>query len=155
MNSSESSQPLRQITFIMLNRFWSLSKNPFTPIIPIVNGQYQTAWNANHKFWEGTSVKSYKIQLPVFLFLVLHYISRYHFHNFLEFHSTLSQKKFCPKFSFFTGFTPSPQPQPLNGQNLLYVTKAFCWFSLKCFLNPPPLPPPPPKFNDKILQNIF
>ena len=34
LNSSESSQPLRdprQITSVMLNRFWSLSKNPFTP----------------------------------------------------------------------------------------------------------------------------
>ena len=30
----------------------------------ILNGQYQAAWNDNHKFWEGTSVKSYKIQIP-------------------------------------------------------------------------------------------
>ena len=35
MNSSERSQPLRdpqQIILIMLNRFWSLSKKPFTPL---------------------------------------------------------------------------------------------------------------------------
>ena len=144
MNSSESSQPLRdprQITFVMLNRFWSLSKNPFIPphphplsssILPLLNGQYHSASNPNHKFWEGTSVKSYKIQLPVFLFLVLHYIRRYHFHNILELHSTLFEKNFRPKFSFFNGFTPSPQPHLLNGQNLLNVTKVFCRFSLKC-----------------------
>ena len=142
MNSSESSQPLRdprQITFVMLNRFWSLSKNPFTPspppppsILPILNGQYQTACCAKHKFWEGTSVKSYKIQLPVFLFLVLH--------QFLYQQISFSQlskvsfniiwkKKFHPKFSFFNGFTPS-----LNGKNVLNVTKLFCWFSLSCLL---------------------
>ena len=37
--------------FIMLNRSWSLSKNCFTsPILPNTNGQYQAAWNVNHKF---------------------------------------------------------------------------------------------------------
>ena len=137
----------------MLNRFWSLSKNLFTPppILPILNGQYQAAWNANHKFWESTSVKSYKIQLPVFLFFILHYISRYHFHNFLEFHSTLSEKNFRPKLSFFNGFTPSPQPLLLNGQNPLNVTKVFCRFSLECLLKYFFSL----KFTDKILQSIF
>ena len=57
------------------------------------------------KFSVGTSVKSYKIQLPVFLFLDSHHISKYHFFkNFLEIHSTLSEKEFCHKFFFFNGF---------------------------------------------------
>ena len=137
MNSSESSQPLRdpwQITSVMLNRFLSLSKNPFTPpqpipfplpILPILNGQYQAAWNANHRFWEDTSVKSYKIQLPVFLFFVLHQFL-YQQILFLQFHSALSERNFCPKFSFFDEFTTlPPQPHHLNGQNLLNVTRFF------------------------------
>ena len=158
MNSSENSRPLRdpwQVTFVMLNRFRSLSRNPFihpsSPIIlSILNGQYQAAWNANRKFWEGTSVKSYKTQLPVFLF-VLHYISRYHFHNFLEFHSSLSEKKIFPKFFFFNGFTPSPQPQPFNGQNLLNMTKVYCRFFLKCLLKYFFFV----RFIEKILERIF
>ena len=126
MNSSESSQLLRdprQITFVMLNSFWSLSKNPsLSSILPILNGQHQTAWNANHKFWEGTSVKSYKIQLPIFF-----YFSRYHFYNFLEFHSALPEKDFPPKFSLFNGFTPFPQPHPLIGP-------LFSRLSWKCLM---------------------
>ena len=48
-SSSESSQPLsdrQQITFVMHNRFWLLSKNLLTPP-PILNRQYQAGWNAN------------------------------------------------------------------------------------------------------------
>ena len=86
MSLSESSQPLKdrqQITFMMRNRFWSLIKNLLTPL-PVPNRQYQAGWNATKikwkiqasfilyfKFGEGTPVKSYKIQLPVYLFLVL------------------------------------------------------------------------------------
>ena len=99
----------------------------------------QACFALNFKFWEGTSVKSYKIQLPVFLFLVLFYISfyisRYYFYNFLEFHSALSGKVFHHKFSFLTDSTPFPQPHPLSGQSLLNVTKAFGEFSWWCLLN--------------------
>ena len=52
------------------------------------------------------------------------------FHNFLELHSTLSEKDFRRKF-FFKGFTHLYIPDPLNGQNLLSVTKFFCQFSLR------------------------
>ena len=38
------------------------------------------------------------------MFYISFYISRYHFYNFLEFHSTLSGKDFRPKFSFFYKF---------------------------------------------------
>ena len=144
MNSNESSQPLkdpRQITFVMLNRFWYLIKNPFTlppppssPILPIFNGQYQAAWNANHKFWEGISVKSYKIQLPVISSFISVLISAdIIFTSFQNFYNYL-KKKFCPKFSFLNRFTLFPQPHPLNAQNLLNVRKDFCRFSLKCLL---------------------
>ena len=139
LNLRESSQPLRdprQITFAMFNRFWSLSKNPFTHPPPLPSPPYslflmnnirlhgiptkikwkiQTCFTLYFKFWEGTSVKSYKIQGPVFYFLfyVSFYISRYHFYNFLKLHSNLSEKDLRPKFSLFNGFSPLSQPQPL------------------------------------------
>ena len=75
-------------------------------------------------------VKRYSYQFFYFLFYISFYISRYHFYNFLEFHSTLSEKYFRPKVSFFNGFTSSPQPHSLNGQNLLNVAKVFCRFSI-------------------------
>ena len=62
------------------------------------------------KFLEGTSVKNYKMQLPVLLFLVLHLFlyQQMSFFYILEFHSTLSEKDFCCKFSFLNRFTQSP-----------------------------------------------
>ena len=60
------------------------------------------------EFWEGTSVKSYKIQLSVLLILVLHlflYQQISFFCNFLELHSTLYEKDFCCKLFFLNGFT--------------------------------------------------
>ena len=145
MNSSERSQPLRdpqQITFIMVNRFWPLSKKPFTHLFVTDNIKLdgmptkiklkiQACFTLYFKFWEGTSVKSYKIQLPVFLFLVSHqflYQQILLFYSSLELNST-SEKYFCRKFSFFNGFAQTPHP--LNSQNLLSVTN---FFSLKCVL---------------------
>ena len=136
MNSSGSSQPLRdplQITFV-------ISKNLFTPtpILPILNGQYPAAWNANHNFWKGTSVKSYNTQIPDFLVLVLHQFlyQQISFSQLFKISLNIVRKKFCPKFSFFLtdSSPPSNQLYLLNGQNLLNVTKAFCQFSLKCLL---------------------
>ena len=162
MNSSESSQLLRdprQITFVMLNRFWSLSKNPFTPPHPShlsfpflmdnirLHGMPTTGFE-KILLWKVTR---YSYQFFYFLFYISFYISRYYFYNFLEFHSTLSERTFCPKFSFFDEFTTlPPQPHHLNGQNLLNVTK----FLLICpkmsseifFFQ---------KFTDKILKSIF
>ena len=49
------------------------------------------------------------------------------FYNFLELHSTISEKR----FSFLTdSLKPTPTPHSLNNQNPLSVTKAFC----RCFL---------------------
>ena len=133
-------QPLRdhwQITFVMPHRFRSLSKNPFTPpsftILMDNTRLHGTPTTSFEKviLWK---VISYSYQFFYFLFYISFYISRYHFSNFLEFHSTLPEKNFRPKFSFLNGFTPSHQLHPLNGQNLLNVTKFFCWFSLKCLL---------------------
>ena len=103
--------------FVMLNRFLFLSKNPSTPpMLPNTNGQYQAAWNASHKFYEGTSVKkSCKIQLSGFfdfLFYISFDISRYHFYNFLELHSTLYEKYFVPNVCFFNGFIPPYSTPP-------------------------------------------
>ena len=137
MNSSERSQPLRdpqQITFIMLNRSWLLSKKPFTLLFLTdnikLNGmpakvklKIQACFTLYFKFWEGTSAKSYKIQLPVLLFLVSHqflYQQISFFYNFFELRLALSQKDFCLKFSLFNGFTQTPHT--LNSQNLLIAT---------------------------------
>ena len=108
------------------------------------------------KFCEGTSVKSYKIQLPVFLFLVLHQFL-YQQISFSQL-SIISFNIIWKRFSFFVlNFSflsdlplPFPQPHPLiNGQNL-NVTKVFCEFSLKCLLKYFFQ-----KFIDKIVQSIF
>ena len=73
----------------------------------------------------------YSCQFIYFLLYISFNISRYHFHNFLKLHSTLSQKDFSRKFSFLNGFTQLYTPNPLSGQNLLSVTKFFCQFSLR------------------------
>ena len=81
-------------------------------------------------------MKSYKIQLPVLLFLVSHqflYQQISLFYKFLQLHSALSKKNFCYKFSFFKGFNQAFHL--LNSQNLLSVTKVFRQFSLKCLLD--------------------
>ena len=91
----------------------------------------QACFTLYFKFWEGTSVKSCNIQLPVLLFLVLHkvlYQQISFFYNFLELHPTLSEKDFCHKFSW------TDLPKPLISQNQLSVTEVFSQFSLKCLL---------------------
>ena len=124
----------------MLNRFWLLSKNPFTLSLPpppfspffMENIRLHGMSTASYEkvlLWKAIR---YSYQFFYFLFYISFYISRYHFYNFLEFNLTLSEKNSRPKLSFFNGFTLSPQPQPLIGQNLLNATKVFCRFSLKC-----------------------
>ena len=100
-----------------------------------IKWKIQACFILHFKFLEGTSVESYTIQLPVLLVLVLHqflYQQISFFYNFLELHSTLSEKDFRHKFSFFNRFTQTSYP--LNGQNLLSVIKVFCQFSLECLL---------------------
>ena len=145
---SDSSQPLRdcsQTTFVHLTKFW-LSKSPFTLLyltdnikldgIPTkIKWKIQACSILYLKFFEDTSVKSYKIQLPVLLFLVLRqflYQQKSIFYNFLKLRSALFEKDFRHKFSFCNRFTQTSHP--LNGQNMLSVTKVFCQFSLKCLL---------------------
>ena len=56
------------------------------------------------------------------------------FYNFSELDSKLSNKDFCQEFSFFNGFTPTPQPlHPLNSQNPLSMRKVFRRCSLTSF----------------------
>ena len=146
LNSSENGQPLkdpRQITFITLNGFWPLSKNPLTPhprsqrtISSWMECQWKTqaCFTLYFKFWEGTSVKSYKInyQFFYFLFYISFGINRYYFLQLFRTHSTLLKKIFVANFPFLTD---SPKTStPFNGQNLLIVTKVFCQFSLTCLL---------------------
>ena len=119
MNSSERSQPLRdpqQITFIMVNRFWPLSKKPFTHLFVTDNIKLdgmptkiklkiQACFTLYFKFWEGTSAKSYKIQLPVLLFLVSHqflYQQISFFTTFQNFIQHYLKKIFVTNFNGFT-----------------------------------------------------
>ena len=74
-----------------------------------------------------------KIEPPDLLFLFIFisfYIIRYHFSQiFKTSFNIISKKYFCHEFSFLTDSLKPPQP--LNGQNLLSVTKVFCRCSLK------------------------
>ena len=130
MNSSERSQPLRdpqQITFIMLNRFWALSKKSNTSPSPHmvflmhnikldgmptkIKLKIQACFTLYFKFWEGTSAKSYKIQLPVLLFLVSHQFLYQQISFFLQLFKNFIQyylkKTFVTNFTFLTD---SPKP---------------------------------------------
>ena len=74
----------------------------------------------------------YSYQFIYFLFYINFNISRYQFSRLFRLHSTLSEKDFRRKFSFLNRFTQLHTFDPLNGQNLLSVTKFFCQFSLRC-----------------------
>ena len=74
-------------------------------------------------------IKILKIQLPdLFIYCCFYcfYISRYHFSQFFRTSININWKKdFCQKLS--NGFAQPPlAPHPLNDQNQLCVTKAFC-----------------------------
>ena len=76
----------------------------------------------------------YSYQFIYFLFYINFNISRYQFSRLFRLYSTLSEKDFRRKFSFLNRFTQLHTFDPLNGQNLLSVTKFFCQFSLRCSL---------------------
>ena len=84
-------------------------------------------------------VKTWKIQPPDLLFLVVFirrsfYISRYHFSKIFRTSFNIIWKiDFQHEFSIFNKLTQCPfsaPPHPLNSQNVLSMTKAFCWCSL-------------------------
>ena len=71
--------------------------------------------------------------LSVLAVFISPYISRYHFHIFLELHPTLSDKIiFLTNFHFLMdSLNPS---HPLNSQNLLSVTKVFFYALLNLLI---------------------
>ena len=78
-------------------------------------------------------MQSYKTQLPVFVFLVIHQFL-YQQISFLQCSRNsfnIIWKRFLSQIFLFVQIHPLPQPDPLNGQNLLNVTKVF----LSIFLN--------------------
>ena len=121
-----------------------------SPLSPVLNGQYQTRWNANQDYMENASLFyiAFQVLRRYFCEKLLntatsHFISCFtsvfmsadiSFYNILELHSTLPEKDFCPNFSLFNGLTQTPPLHPINGQNLLSVTKCFRQLSLKWFL---------------------
>ena len=73
-------------------------------------------------FWDSCSYKKGKMYF--LLFYISFYISRYHFHKFLEFHSTLFEIKIS--VTVFPLLRDSLKPSnPLNSQNLQSVAKVF------------------------------
>ena len=100
----------------------------------VVYKQYQDGWNANENqmkntpslFWgyflkkkEDTATRSFISCCFILTFTLADII----FNWFLKLYSTLSKKVFSSQFFFFNRFT---QPHPPS-QNLLSVTKVFCW----------------------------
>ena len=85
------------------------------------------------KFWEGTSFKSFKIQLSVLIILVLNLFFTPADITFLQLFRTsfiIIWKRFLLQIFLFKRI----HPNPLNSQNLLSVTKRFSQTSLKCLL---------------------
>ena len=131
----------------MLKKFWSLSKKPFALLFLTDNIKLagmptkiklkmHACFTLYFKFWEGASLKIYKMQLQDLLFFVSHqflYQEIAFSYNFLEIYSALSEKDFCRKFFLFKGFTQTLNS--LNSQNLPSMTKSFCQFCLQCLLN--------------------
>ena len=151
MNSSKRSHSQRdsqQISFIITFGFCSLSKKskkPFTPLLLTDNIKLdglptkiklkiQGCFTLYFNLWEGTSVKSYKIQLPVLLFVVSHQFLYQQISLFLHLFRT-SFNILWKRFFIANLLLYRIHPNPLNSQNILSLTKVFCQFSLKCFLN--------------------
>ena len=124
LDLSENNQPLtdpRQITFVTFNGFWPLCKNPLTSLfwtdnikldgMPTkIKWKIQACFTLYSKFWEYTCVKSYKIQLRVLLFLVLHqflYKQISFFTTFKNFTEHYLKKIFLPNL---TDSSKSPTP---------------------------------------------
>ena len=130
----------RQITFVTLCGFCPISTKPSTHLVSTDNIKMDTIptkikwkiiFTLYFKFWRHIRLMLIcKIEPPDLLILVIFiifYISRYNFSQiFRTSFNIIWKKHFCR--DFFNGFTQTPQP--LNGQNLLSVTKGFCPCSL-------------------------
>ena len=93
--------------------------------------------------FEGNSCKNLKDTATAdLLFLVVFvrrssYIWRYHFSKiFRTSFSIIWKANFQHQFSIFNKLTHPVPCHPLNCQNLLSVTKVFCWCSLTTSLQP-------------------
>ena len=117
---------------------------------PVLNLQYQVGWSVKikwkiqacftlySKFWEYTCVKSYKIQLRVLLFLVLHqflYKQISFFTTFKNFTEHYLQKIFLPNLT-----DSSKSPTPLMARqvfsSIFPKNPSEIFFSRICWQNP-------------------
>ena len=120
---------------LTLNRCRQLSKNPPDPPLFLTDNikldriTTKIKWKGydyftlHLKFWEGTSVKICKIQLPALLFLV---VLHQFFYNFLELHSLSKKKIFITNFPFLTDLPKSPF---LYRQKSANHDSFFCWYT--------------------------
>ena len=121
------------ITFVMLNRFCSLSRTPplpppTSPNLPVLNTtiskwiEYQPKSNEKHAFFRFIvfqvlkicTIKFFKTEPPDLLFLVFisFYTNRYYFSQiFRTSFSIIWKKDFCHKFYFLTDSLKPPTPK--------------------------------------------
>ena len=129
----------RHITFVMLKQ---------KPLPHVLNGEYRIPtkikWKIHNlftlyfKFWRYFLTYFSHYIFDFLMFFLAFTSADIIFHNILELHSTLTDKKiFVTNFPFLTdSLNPAPAPptpNPLNGQNPLNVTKVFCRCSLRCW----------------------
>ena len=106
-------------TFVILNRFYPLSKNP--PLLFLMD---------NIKLDKITTKIKWKIHACLaFYFKFWRYFNKYHCIQIsrTSFNLTVQKKIFCHIISFVNR---QWIPQPLNDQNLLSKISIFCWCSL-------------------------
>ena len=82
-------------------------------------------WKIHISSFKDAYIKSYKMQLPVPLFLVVLHQQTWILQLFRTSFNTIWRKNFITNFPFLTD---SPKfPHPLNDQNFLNMMKVFCW----------------------------
>ena len=134
-----------QITFIILNRFCPLIKKNPTSLFLMDNIQLDGL--PTKIKWKVHTVLCFKYKALYFFYKFIRYNQQIFYfllfyvsfsadiiiHKFFEVYSTLSKKKDSRhEFSFSNWFT-QPSTYSFKSQNLLSVTKVFCWWSLYQF----------------------
>ena len=124
----------RQTTFVVLNRFCSLSKRPPHPLF-LMDNISKNGYNTDQNQLKNTC-RSYIVFKVLKVYTSYKNFSATKFFILCYFYQLLHQQisfftnfftDFCHKYSFFKQIMqPLPPIHPLNSQNLLSVTEVFC-----------------------------